>query len=75
MEKAFLIVVGLIALYFSGRFLVDPAFAKRYVTESPKAYLWRKMFGVEKTMTMTKYFFALIGVALSLTLIVLGLIK
>lgn len=75
MEKILLIVVGIIALYFSGRFLIDPAFAKRYVLESPKAYLWRKMFGVDKTMTITKYFFAPIGVALSLVLIALGLIK
>ena len=48
MKKIILIVGGLISLYFSGRFLIDPTFAKRYVLESPKAYLWRKMFGVDK---------------------------
>jgi hypothetical protein len=72
MEKVLLIVVGIIALYFSGRFLIDPEYAKKYVRESPKAYLWRKMFGLEKTLTITKYFFAPIGVILSLVLVALG---
>lgn len=75
MEKILLIVVGFIALYFSGRFLIDPAFATKYVAESPKAYIWRKMFGIDKTMTLTKYFFAPIGVILSIVLIAVGLMK
>jgi len=75
MEKVFLVLVGIIGLYFSGRFLVDAEYAKRYVLESPKAYLWRKMFGADKTMKMTKYFFAPIGILLSLVLITIGLLR
>ena len=48
MERILLVVVGIIALYFSGRFLIDPGYAKRYVLENPKAYLWRKIFGIDK---------------------------
>lgn len=75
MEKMFLIAVGIVGLYFSGRFLIDPEYAKKYVLENPKAYLWKKISGADKTMTMTKYVFAPIGIALSLLLIALGLLR
>lgn len=75
MEKIVLIITGFIALYFSGRFFIDQTFARKYVTESPKAYIWRKIFGIEKTMILTKYLFAPVGLALSLILIALALIK
>lgn len=75
MEKILLIAAGAIGLYLSGRLLVDAEYAKKYVAESPKAYLLRKAFGIDRALQLTKYFFAPLGIALSLTVIALGLIK
>lgn len=75
MEKILLIVVGIIDLYFTGRVIVDTNFAKRYVLESPKAYIWRKMFGEYTALTITRYLFAPVGAVLGLLLIAFGLMK
>ncbi len=72
MYKLFLIGVGLVDLYFTGRILFDANFARKYVAESPKAFIWRKMFGAEKTLKLIKYLFAPAGFALGLVLIWLG---
>jgi hypothetical protein len=75
MEKILLILVGLVTLCFSGRFLIDPVFARKYIAESPKAYIWRKVLGADNAMKLTRLFFAPIGVALALFLIIFGMIK
>src|SRR3989338_7687792 len=42
MEGSIWIVVGLVAIYFPVRFLRDDQFARSYIQNSPKAFLWRK---------------------------------
>lgn len=68
-----LVGAGILDLYFTIRFIADPDFSRRYVVESPKAWLWRKIFGAETTTKLVRYFFAPIGIALGILLIYLGI--
>lgn len=67
------IVAGVIGLYTAIKFMKDPKFAKNYIETSPKAWLWRKIFGVEKAIEITKKVFAPLGIILSIALIILGI--
>ena len=67
-----LIVIGIVNLYYAGKFFKDPAFAKNYIQKSPKALIWRKLFGEEKAIKMTKTIFAPIGIILGIGLILAG---
>lgn len=64
------IIAGLVSIYTAIRFLKDPEFAKNYIQKSPKAFIWRKLLGEEKSLELTKNFFApfglLIGVGITL---------
>ncbi len=73
MEKIILLGVGIIDLYLAGRFLMDTNFARKYVLESPKALIWRKMWGPEMALTITRYIFAPMGIILGITLVLFGL--
>lgn len=68
------IVIGIIAVYLSYKCIKDPKFAKKYVETNPKAFIWRKLFGVEKSVKMTRTVFAPLGVAIGILLIVIGII-
>jgi hypothetical protein len=65
---------GIVGLYFSVKALVDPAFARKYVETSPKVWLWRKYFGAEKALIMTRKIFLPLGIVISLGFIILGII-
>lgn len=69
-----LVGTGLVGLFFSIWALVNPAFARKHVETSPKVWLWRRHFGVEKALTMTREIFLPLGVIISLGLIILGMI-
>jgi len=73
MEGIIWIVVGLVAIYFPVRFLRDDQFARSYIQNSPKAFLWRKIFGEEKALKITKTIFAPLGILLGIALIVFGI--
>ena len=72
-EAVLVIGAGIIGLYTAIKFMKDPKFAKNYIETSPKAWLWRKIFGVEKAIKITKTVFAPIGVIVSIGLIIFGL--
>ena len=67
-----IIAAGIFSLVMAIRFLVDKSFGEKYITESPKAFIWRKMFGEEKAYKLTKRIFAPLGVVVSLGLIITG---
>lgn len=69
-----LVGTGIVGLFFSIQALVDPAFARRHVETSPKVWLWRKHFGTERALIMTRKMFLPLGIAISLGLIILGII-
>lgn len=64
------IIVAVGVLYYSYKILNDPEYARNYVRTSHKAYLWRKVFGEEKAVALTKNVFAPLGIALGLFLLV-----
>ncbi len=68
-----LVGTGIVGLFFSIQALVDPAFARRHVETSPKVWLWRKHFGTERALIMTRKMFLPLGIAISLGLIILGI--
>ena len=61
-----------VALYFQYRLLSDSKFAEMYARKSPKAWLWRKLFGVEKTVELMRKVFVPVGVVISALLILAG---
>ena len=69
-----LVAAGIIGLYFSIKALVDPAFARKHVETSPKVWLWRKLYGTEKALVMTKKIFLPLGIVISLCLLIIGIL-
>ncbi len=72
MQGILAILIGFVDLYYSLRFLRDPIFAKKYIHSSPKAYLWRSLFGEEKAFKIASYIFAPMGILFGIGLILLG---
>ena len=69
-----LIGIGAFNLFYATKFLRDPKFAKNYIETSPKAWLWRKIFGVEKATKLTKSVFAPLGIILGIGFIIFGIV-
>lgn len=69
-----LIAVGLLDLYVSTKFLMNKQFARKYIESSPKAWLWRKIFGVNKATMITRQIFAPVGLIVGVGLIVVGFV-
>ena len=70
----FLIGIGILSLFFSIKSLMNPAFAKKYVETSPKAWLWKKIFGTEKTSIINQKIFLPLGIILGLGFIIVGVL-
>ena len=68
-----LILLGGINLYYAIKFLNDPKFSKNYIQKSSKALIWRKLFGEEKAIKITRTIFAPIGIVLGTIFSVSGL--
>ena len=66
------LVFGLFFFIRNIRYLFNSQALRHYVATSPKAYLWQKKFGIEKTIKLTKNIFLPIGILISLGLIILG---
>lgn len=67
-----LIAAGIFSLIMAIRFIVDKNFGERYIRESPKAFIWRKIFGEEKAYKMTKTIFAPLGIVISTGMLIMG---
>ena len=68
-----MIVVGIFNLSITIRFFVSKTFGEEYIRKSPKAWLWRKIFGEEKAYQMTKKIFAPLGMIMSICFIAFGI--
>ncbi len=67
-----IIAAGIFSLIMAIRFIVDKNFGERYIRESPKALIWRKIFGEEKAYKMTKTIFAPLGIVISTGMLIMG---
>ena len=70
-----LIAIGLISIYYSVRFLTNPKFAKNYIEKNPKALIWRKIFGIQRAIKISKIIFIPTGILIAIYLIILGIIS
>ena len=70
----FIIIAGLINLYYSIRFLRNPKFADNYIKNSSKAFLLRKIFGVEKSIKILRKILAPLGILIGILLIFFGIL-
>ena len=66
------IIVGIFGIITCIRFYVDRQFGENYVKKSPKALIWRKLFGEEKAYTLIKTIFAPLGMVFGSVLIIIG---
>lgn len=73
MENYILIGIGIFNIIITSRVIFSKGFAEKYVTKSPKAYLWRKFFGEEKAIKIIKNFLAPIGLLLGIVLVIVGI--
>ncbi len=68
----FVLIVGIFYLYKIIRSYKNPEYLKKYIETSPKALIWRKKFGVEKAVTITRKYFLPLGFIVSIGLISYG---
>ncbi|MBT3298282.1 hypothetical protein HN385_05130 [archaeon] len=74
MYSILLIGIGSFNIYYSSKFIRDSKYARKYVETMPKAWLIRKIFGVNKAIKMTRKFFAPLGLVMGVIIILMGLI-
>ena len=68
-----IIAIGTLTLYTSLKFIKNPDYAKHYIKNNPKAFVFRKLFGEEKALRITRNFFAPFGAVISLFLFLFGI--
>ncbi len=78
MEEGFIyvllmIAIGLFTLYSALKFIRNPEYAKHYIKNNPKAFVFRKLFGEEKALRITRSFFAPLGAIIGLFLLFFGI--
>lgn len=69
-----LVGTGIVGLFFCIKALLDPKFARKHVETSPKVWLWRKYFGTEKALILTRKIFLPLGIVISVVLIISGIL-
>ena len=73
--NAFYLLLGSFFLVRNVSLYFNPEAIHKYIEVSPKAYIWRKAFGVEKTVKLTKFIFLPLGTLLSLYIIIMALVS
>lgn len=69
-----LFVAGLVSASLGSKATFDREFAARYAKKSPKALLWRKLLGVERTTFAVHRMFGPLGMVLRLAIIVFAVL-
>ncbi len=69
-----LFVAGLVSAGLGTKATFDREFAARYAEKSPKALLWRKLLGVERTTFAVHRIFGPLGMLLGFAMIVFGVL-
>ena len=63
-----MIVAAVVTAVQAGRAVSNEEVARRYVMTSPKAWLWRKLFGPERALELVRRVFAPLGLVIALVL-------
>lgn len=71
MEKYILLLVAGLNTYLCYRFVTDNVWAREYVEKSPKAWIWRKLFGKDKALKIIRKFFVPIGILISVICVII----
>ncbi len=74
-EGILLMVMGGFCIFMATKPYRVPGYALEYARTHTKAWIWRKIFGVEKTAHLIKTVFAPIGICLGIAFIVLGILS
>jgi hypothetical protein len=64
-----ILLVGSVDLIVCGIFLLNQNFVEHYARHAPKAFIWRKLFGVDRTIWLMNRVFLPFGVLLGLFLL------
>ncbi len=67
-------IAATIQVYISIKALTNKAYISNYVKKSHKAWVWRKMFGEEKTIILIKRVFAPLGIIMAIGYVILGIL-
>ncbi len=68
-----ILLAGVINFYYATKAIKDKKFLENYVKKSPKAFIWRKIFGEDKAANIIRKFFAPLGICIGIILIILGI--
>jgi len=69
-----LFFVGIFGLFRAIKFLRNPKFAREYIEKSPKAKIWKKMFGVDKATKITRNIFVPLAIIMCVGAIIAAII-
>lgn len=67
------IAIGIFYIAFISKSINNEDMLRKYLENSPKAYIWRKLFGIERTIELTRRVFVPIGLVISCLLILGGI--
>ena len=73
LQVLLLFAVGAFGIYNASRFYLKPEYAREYVKNNRKAYIWRKIFGEEKAIKYIWGIFAPVGLLLSVLLVLVAI--
>jgi hypothetical protein len=73
MEKYILIAIGIFCIILTLMIIFRKGFAEKYVATSPKAYLWRKLFGEKRAVKIIKFILAPIGFLFGVASLIFGI--
>jgi hypothetical protein len=69
-----LMLGGALAFFTALKSIINPRFLENYVKASPKAFIWRKMFGEDRAKKILKNIFAPLGVIGGIAFIIYGIV-
>lgn len=73
MDSFLFIALGVLNILLTSLVMFRKGFAEKYVTTSPKAWLWRKLFGETRAVRIIKHILAPLGFLLGMILFLFGI--
>ncbi len=71
-EGLIVVAIGAVNAGIGYKLATDAAFREEYIKKSPKAWLWRKLFGEERAIKLLHRVFAPLACVIGIALIALG---
>lgn len=73
MDSFLFIALGVVNIFLTSMVMFRKGFVEKYVATSPKAWLWRKLFGETKAVKILKRVLAPLGFFLGMILFLFGI--